>query len=144
MIPSYYAKKLQIMSKNPSEIYGKDRKGKEISIKLACYREVDHFINLLRNRPDRRGTVVESIDFTNYKALPMDPINCFEQEQTDYSKYDELVEALDKDNRISFLASDNKSLINKMVDYTSNTLDIFVIGKIDLNKIDKLKSLSAG
>ena len=74
-----------------SEIYGKDRKGKEISIKLACYREVDHFINLLRNRPDRRGTVVESIDFTDYKALPMDPVNCFEHEQTDYSKYDELV-----------------------------------------------------
>ena len=63
-------------------------------IKLACYREVDHFINLLRNRPDRRGTVVESIDFTDYKALPMDPINCFEHEQTDYSKYDELVGSL--------------------------------------------------
>ena len=76
------------------EIYGKDRKGKEISIKLACYREVDRFINLLRNRPDRRGTVVESIDFTAYKALPMDPVNCFEHEQTDYTKYDELVGAL--------------------------------------------------
>ena len=76
------------------ELYGKDRKGKEISIKLACYREVDHFINLLRNRPDRRGTVVESIDFTDYKALPMDSINCFEREQTDYTKYDELVDAL--------------------------------------------------
>ncbi len=49
------------------------------------------------------------------------------------------IRIIDKDNRISFLASDNKSLINKMVDYTSNTLDIFVIGKIDLNKIDKLK-----
>ena len=77
-----------------NEIYGKDRKGKEITIKLACYREVDHFINLLRNRPDRRGTVVESIDFTDYKALPMDPVNCFEHEQTDYTKYDELVGAL--------------------------------------------------
>lgn len=43
-------------------------------LKLACYREVDHFINLLRNRPDRRGTVVESIDFTDCKALPMDPV----------------------------------------------------------------------
>ena len=76
------------------EIYGKDRKGKEISIKLACYREIDRFINLLRNRPDRRGTVVESIDFTDYKALPMDPVNCFEHEQTDYTKYDELVGTL--------------------------------------------------
>ena len=84
----------QFTGRKASEIYGKDRKGKEITIKLACYREVDHFINLLRNRPDRRGTVVESIDFTDYKALPMDPVNCFEQEQTDYSKYDELVGAL--------------------------------------------------
>ena len=46
-----------------SEIYGKDRRGKEITIKLACYREVNRFIDILRNRPDRRGTIVESIDF---------------------------------------------------------------------------------
>ena len=84
----------QFVGHTANELYGKDRKGKEISIKLACYREVDHFINLLRNRPDRRGTVVESIDFTDYKALPMDPVNCFEHEQTDYTKYDELVDAL--------------------------------------------------
>ena len=84
----------QFVGHSANEIYGKDRRGKEISIKLACYREVDHFINLLRNRPDRRGTVVESIDFTDYKALPLDPVNCFEHEQTDYTKYDELVGAL--------------------------------------------------
>lgn len=84
----------QFAGRKVSEIYGKDRKGKEITIKLACYREVDHFIDSLRNRTDRRGTVVESIDFTDYKALPMDPVNCFEQEQTDYSKYDELVSTL--------------------------------------------------
>ena len=84
----------QFVGHTANEIYGKDRKGKEISIKLACYREVDHFINLLRNRRDRRGTVVESIDFTDYKALPMDPVNCFERKQTDYTKYDELTEAL--------------------------------------------------
>ena len=84
----------QFVGHTANEVYGKDRKGKDITIKLACYREVDHFIRHLRNRPDRRGTIVESIDFTNYKALPADPINCFEQEQTDYSKYDELVEML--------------------------------------------------
>ena len=82
----------QFAGRKVSETYGKDRKGKEIPIKLACYREVDHFINLLRNRPDRRGTVVESIDFTDYKALPMDPVNCFEQEQTDYTKYESIAE----------------------------------------------------
>ena len=83
----------QYAGRKASEICGKDKRGKEITIKLACYREVDRFIDSLRNRSDRRG-VIEYIDFTDYKALPMDPINCFEQEQTDYSKYDELVNAL--------------------------------------------------
>ena len=36
----------QFVGHTANEIYGKDRKGKEISIKLACYREVDHFILL--------------------------------------------------------------------------------------------------
>ena len=84
----------QFAGRKVSEIYGKDRKGKEITIKLACYREVNRFMDVLRNRPDRRGTIVESIDFTDYKALPMDPVNCFEHEQTDYRKYDELIGAL--------------------------------------------------
>ncbi len=84
----------QFVGRKVSEIYVKDSKGKEITIKLACYREVNRFIDVLRNRPDRRGTIVESIDFTNYKALPVDPVNCFEHEQTDYTKYDELVGAL--------------------------------------------------
>ena len=76
----------QFVGRKVSEIYGKDRKGEEITIKLACYREVNCFIDLLRNRPDRHGTIVESIDFTDYKALPVDPVNCFEHEQTDYTK----------------------------------------------------------
>ena len=76
------------------EIYGRDRKGKEITIKLACYREVNRFIDVLRNRPDRRGTVVESIDFTDYKALPADPVNCFEKEEYDYSKVNAILKAM--------------------------------------------------
>ena len=83
----------QFSGRKASEIYGKDRKDKEISIKLACYREVDRFIDSLRNHSDRHGAI-EYIDFTDYKALPMDPVNCFEHEQTDYTKCDELVEAL--------------------------------------------------
>ena len=83
----------QYAGRKASEICGKDKRGKELTIKLACYREVDRFIDSLRNRSDRRGAI-EYIDFTDYKALPMDPVNCFEQEQTDYSKYDELVSAL--------------------------------------------------
>lgn len=83
----------QFAGRKVTEICGKDKRGKELSIKLACYREVDKFIDSLRNRPDRRGAI-EYIDFANYKALPMDPVNCFEREQTDYTKYDELIEAL--------------------------------------------------
>ena len=83
----------QYAGRKASEICGKDKRGKELTIKLACYREVDKFIDSLRSRSDRRGAI-EYIDFADYKALPMDPVNCFEQEQTDYSKYDELVGAL--------------------------------------------------
>ena len=83
----------QYAGRKATEICGKDKRGKELTIKLACYREVDRFIDSLRNRSDRRGAI-EYIDFTDYKALPMDPVNCFEKEQTDYSKYDELVSTL--------------------------------------------------
>lgn len=49
------------------------------------------------------------------------------------------IRIIDKEGRISFLASDNKSLINKMVDFTSNTIDIFVIGDIGEEKGEELK-----
>ena len=80
----------QFMGRKVSDIYGKDRRGKEITIKLACYREVDN--ELMRYR--RKMEKTSYIDFTSYKALPMDPVNCFEHEQTDYSKYDALLEEL--------------------------------------------------
>ena len=80
----------QFIGRKVSDIYGKDRKGKEITIKLACYREVDG--ELMRYR--RKMEKTSYIDFTSYKALPMDPVNCFEHEQADYSKYDSLLEAL--------------------------------------------------
>ena len=51
------------------------------------------------------------------------------------------IRIIDKEGRISFLASDNKSLINKMVDFTSNTLDVFVIGDICEEKAEELKNL---
>lgn len=49
------------------------------------------------------------------------------------------IRIIDKEGTISFLASDNKSLINKMVDYTSNTLDIFFVGDIERDKAETLK-----
>ena len=83
----------QFIGRTVHEIYGKDKKGKVITIKLACYREVDRFIDSLRNRPGRH-VQIEYIDFTDYKALPMDPVNCFEKEQTDYTKVDAILEAM--------------------------------------------------
>ena len=80
----------QFVGRTVHEIYGKDCKGKEITIKLACYREIDSELMRLRRKAEK----TDYIDFTDYKALPMDPVNCFEQEQTDYTKYDELVGAL--------------------------------------------------
>ena len=80
----------QFMGRKVSDIYGKDKKGIDITIKLACYRELDR--ELMRYRKNAQKT--EEIDFTDYKALPMDPVNRFEHEQTDYGKYDELIEVL--------------------------------------------------
>ena len=80
----------QFVGRTVYEIYGKDKRGKEITIKLACYREIDSELMRLRRKAEK----TDYIDFTDYKALPMDPVNCFEQEQTDYTKYDELVGAL--------------------------------------------------
>jgi len=51
------------------------------------------------------------------------------------------IRIIDKDGAISFLASDNKSLINKMVDYTSNTLNIFVIGNVIAEQAEFLKKI---
>ena len=80
----------QFIGRKVSDVYGKDRRGKEITIKLACYREVDN--ELMRYR--RKMEKTSYIDFTSYKALPMDPVNCFEKEQTDYTKADAILKAM--------------------------------------------------
>jgi hypothetical protein len=51
------------------------------------------------------------------------------------------IRIVDKAGKTSFLASDNKSLINKMVDYTSNSIDVFVIGDVPQKNIEKLKKV---
>lgn len=81
---------LAIRGENVYDIYGKDRKDKEITIKLACYREVGMFLDKLRRKVEK----TDYIDFTDYKALPMDPVNCFEKEQQDYSKVDAIIAAM--------------------------------------------------
>ena len=80
----------QFKGKKVSDIYGKDRKGIEITIKLACYRELDNILRHYR----RNAQKTDEIDFTDYKALPMDLVNYYEYEQTSYDKYDDLVENL--------------------------------------------------
>ena len=80
----------QFMGRKVSDLYGKDSKGIGISIKLACYRDLDRELN----RHRRKAQKTDSIDFTDYKALPMDPVNCFEHEQTDYSKADAILAAM--------------------------------------------------
>ncbi len=80
----------QFLGKRVSDIYGKDSKGIEITIKLACYRELNRELK----RSKRKAQKTEYIDFTHYKALPMDPVNCFEKEQIDYTKADAILEAM--------------------------------------------------
>ncbi len=80
----------QFKGKKVSDIYGKDRKGIEITIKLACYRELDNILRHYR----RNAQKTDEIDFTDYKALPMDSVNYYEYEKTNYDKYDGLVENL--------------------------------------------------
>lgn len=50
------------------------------------------------------------------------------------------IKILHKEGDISFLASDSKSLINKLVDFNSCSLDIFVVGDVENGKIEKLKN----
>ena len=80
----------QFIGRKVSDVYGKDRRGKEITIKLACYREVDGQLCRYRRKTEKTSY----IDFTSYKALPMDPVNCFEKEQTDYTKADAILKAM--------------------------------------------------
>lgn len=80
----------QFVGKNVYDVCCKDMKNKDISIKLACYREVDAELSKLR----RKAQSTEYIDFTDYKALPMDPVDCFEKAEWDYTKADEILNAM--------------------------------------------------
>lgn len=80
----------QFAGRTVHEIYGKDKKELDVTIKSACYREVSLFIEKLR----RKSAKTKYIDFTDYRAYPMDPVNCFEKEEPDYSKADAILEAM--------------------------------------------------
>lgn len=73
-----------------SDIYGKDRNGKYITIKTACYRAVDK--ELLHFRKDIARNRQFELNH-NKKDIP-DPRDCFDDSITDYTKADALIEKL--------------------------------------------------
>ena len=73
-----------------SDIFGKDRQGKYISIKTACYRAVDR--ELLHFR--RKIAHNRQIDFGHNKKDIPDPRDCFADKDEDYAKADALIEKL--------------------------------------------------
>ena len=73
-----------------SDIFGKDRQGKYISIKTACYRAVDK--ELLHFR--RKIAHNRQIDFGHNKKDIPDPRDCFADKDEDYAKADALIEKL--------------------------------------------------
>lgn len=46
---------------------------------------------------------------------------------------------IDKNGKISLLASDKTSLINKMVDYTADSINVFLIDPEESIDIDKVR-----
>ena len=73
-----------------NDIYGKDKSGKYISIKTACYRAVDK--ELLHFR--RKIAHNRQIDLCHNKHDIPDPKDCFDDSITDYTKADKLLKDL--------------------------------------------------
>ena len=73
-----------------NDIYGKDKSGKYISVKTACYREVDKELLHFRRKIARN----RQIDLCHNKKDIPDPRDCFEDKSEDYAKADALIEKL--------------------------------------------------
>lgn len=73
-----------------NDIYGKDKSGKYISIKTACYRAVDKELLHFRRKIARN----RQIDFGHNKKDIPDPRDCFDDSTADYAKADALIEKL--------------------------------------------------
>lgn len=73
-----------------SDIFGKDRQGKYITIKTACFRKVDReFMNFRKNIARSR-----QFELNHNKHDIPDPRDCFEDKTEDYAKADKLLEDL--------------------------------------------------
>ena len=70
-----------------NNIYGKDKSGKYITIKTACYRAVDK--ELLHFR--RKIAHNRQIDFGHNKRDIADPRDCFADKDEDYAKVDKIM-----------------------------------------------------
>ena len=73
-----------------TDIYGKDRYGKYITIKTACFRKVDsELMNFRKNIARSR-----QLEFNHNKHDIPDPRDCFEDTSEDYDKADKLLDDL--------------------------------------------------
>ena len=73
-----------------NDIYGKDKAGKYITIKTACYRAVDKELLHFRRKIARN----RQIDLCHNKHDIPDPKDCFEDKSEDYTKADKLLNDL--------------------------------------------------
>lgn len=80
----------QFKGKYVDDVWGKDRKGKLISIRTACFRKVDS--ELLHFR--RKIAHNRQMDFGHNKHDIADPRDCFEDKTEDYAKADKLLNDL--------------------------------------------------
>ena len=81
---------LEFKGMKVNDEYGIDRKGKVITIKKACYREVDKVLLHYRRKIARN----RQIEFTHNKHDIPDPKDCFENKEVDYDKADKLLAAM--------------------------------------------------
>ena len=81
---------LEFKGMNVNDEYGIYRKGKSISIKKACYREVDKVLLHYRRKIARN----RQIEFTHNKHDIPDPKDCFGNKEIDYDKADKLLAAM--------------------------------------------------
>ena len=88
------------------EIYGDTKRRKNVTIKSACFSKVDS--SLLHFR--RKIAILKAIDFTDNRKIPVDPIDCFDNERNDYSKVDTIISAM------------------KLTDAESETLNCYMSG----------------
>lgn len=89
------------------DIYGKDRQGKLISIKTACFRAVDKELLHFRKKIAHN----RQFELNHNKHDIPDPHDCFEDKTEDYDKADALIEKL---NLTKFELETLNCCMNKM------------------------------